>query len=359
MQKLLIVALAMTWMVAGCSGGGGPGVPGEGFGVSGLLFNNNLVMYDRAQSDRDNGDLVLFPQMYFSNIREANYPVYGKFPGSQLLSGGPGVDGIPAITRPDLVPVSAAGFLADDDLVLGVVYRGEARAYPENILWWHELINDEIGNKLFTISFCPLTGTGLVFDATHARQRLALYPVIETTWHTWKELYPESQVVSDNTGVYGRKRYQLYPYGNYRDEQTGPLFPINRPIDKRYPPKHRVLGLGVGGVRKAYPFATLAAAPVINDDVNGQATAVFFDLPSETAIVYSRVLDDRTLTFDAMIREGELPRMVDRETGSEWNFRGEAVTGPLTRQRLQPLAAHNAFWFAWAAFWPETLVYGE
>jgi hypothetical protein len=358
MQKLWIMALAAICMVTGCSDSA-PDVPSEGFGVSGLLFNNNLVMYDRAQSDRDDGDLVLFPQMYFSNIREANYPVYGSFPQNDLLSGGPGVDGIPAITRPGLVPVSEAGFLADNDLVLGVVHAGEARAYPENILWWHEIINDEIGNKLFTVSFCPLTGTGLVFDITDVRQRLALYPVIETTWNRWKELYPESHVVSDDTGVYDRSRYQSYPYGNYRDEETGPLFPINQPIDTRYLPKHRVLGLEMGGVRKAYPFAVLAAAPVINDDITGQAIVVLFDPASETAIAYSRVHDATTLTFDAMIREGELPRMVDRETGSEWNFRGEAVTGPLTGQRLQALAAHNAFWFAWAAFWPETLVHGE
>jgi hypothetical protein len=183
--------------------------------------------------------------------------------------------------------------------------------------------------------------------------------VIETTWHTWKELYPESRVVSDDTGVYDRSRYQSYPYGNYRDEQTGPLFPINRPINKLYPPTPRVLGLNVGGVRKAYPFAILSAAPVVNDEVSGQTIVVLFDLASETAIAYSRVIDSRTLTFDSMIREGELPHMIDRETGSEWNFLGEAVTGPLSGQQLQPLAAHNAFWFAWAVFWPKTLVLGE
>jgi len=57
-------------------------------------------------------------------------------------------------------------YLRSDDLILGVVINGEARAYPHNIGWWHEIVNDKIGNQAISVTFCPLIGTGLVFNAT-------------------------------------------------------------------------------------------------------------------------------------------------------------------------------------------------
>jgi|TARA_B100000809_G_scaffold148466_1_gene145938 hypothetical protein len=75
-------------------------------------------------------------------------------------------DAIPALTLPNMVSVGAEGaeYLFDFDRVLGVVVNGEARAYPHNILWYHEIVNDRIGDTWISVTFCPLTGLGLVFD---------------------------------------------------------------------------------------------------------------------------------------------------------------------------------------------------
>ncbi|MDE2725952.1 MAG: DUF3179 domain-containing (seleno)protein, partial [Gemmatimonadota bacterium] len=88
------------------------------------------------------------------------------FPKDRILSGGVPPDGIPALTDPQFVELtsSEAAYLSDEDLVLGVVLNGEAKAYPHNMGWWHEIINDVVGEHPIVVSFCPLTGTGLIFS---------------------------------------------------------------------------------------------------------------------------------------------------------------------------------------------------
>ena len=54
---------------------------------------------------------------------------------------------------------------------------------------------------------------------------------------------------------------------------------------------------------------------------------------------------------------GDDDRFVDRETGSEWSLTGEAVSGPLAGQRLEPLPVRTTFWFAYVAAFPEADIY--
>lgn len=87
---------------------------------------------------------------------------------SHLVSGGPPKDGIPALTNPNFVDPERIAYLREDDLVMGLVFDGDARAYPHNIGWWNEIINDQFTDRSVAVTLCPLTGTGLVFDATGA-----------------------------------------------------------------------------------------------------------------------------------------------------------------------------------------------
>lgn len=87
-------------------------------------------------------------------------------PSNLFLNGGPPPDGIPALTLPPMIAASAQVYLVDSDRVLGVVLNGEARAYPHRIGWHHEIVNDRIGDTWVTVSFCPLTGSGIAMDAT-------------------------------------------------------------------------------------------------------------------------------------------------------------------------------------------------
>ena len=137
--------------------------------------------------------------------------------------------------------------------------------------------------------------------------------------------------------------------------------------DSRMVPKMRVMGVLLGDEAVAYPYDLLAETGVVNDHVAGEPLVVFWQSGTNTplyqqfiaeardvgsATVFSRQLDGQTLTFTS-----QEERFVDEETGSTWNLFGTAVDGPLTGSQLTPLFGHELFWFAWAAFQPETRIY--
>jgi hypothetical protein len=76
-----------------------------------------------------------------------------SIPVDEIMSGGPPKDGIPALMNPKYVSTRKASFLRKDDQVIGVVFNGEARAYPLRIMSWHELVNDKVGNLAILVSW--------------------------------------------------------------------------------------------------------------------------------------------------------------------------------------------------------------
>jgi hypothetical protein len=329
-------------------------------------------------------------------------------PEGQLISGGPGKDGIPALTNPEVVSAEEGdGFMQAEDLVLGVVLNGEARAYPHAILWWHEIVNDVLGGKPITVSFCPLTGSGLVYDpvveegqvfnfgvsgllfdnnlvlfdrttdslwsqmrsqaicGTLQGRSPTLLPLAQMTWSAWKALHPETTVVSRNTGF--SRNYNRYPYGDYDSVNNNELLFPQSVIDNRLPMKDTVLGVRNEGVARAYSMSLLEggdSSRIINDDVNGLPVVVAYDRSSAMLLGFSRVLDDptlaeeMTLTFD-LVDDGTFPfKLEDRETGTLWSLTGTALEGTLAGAQLQPLAdSYAAFWFAWASFNRDSEIY--
>ena len=334
-----------------------------------------------------------------------------------LVSGGPPKDGIPALTNPQFVPPSGVSYVAWDDLVIGVYINGVAKAYPENLGWWHEIINDEIGGQFISVTFCPLTGTAMVFAATDTDgsqiqfgvsgllinsnlvmfdrsdgetlfpqmiytaingdsvgDRLELLPAVDTTWAMWKKLHPDTRVAAAGTGwdyyegkrtPYPYERYTEYPYISFsRDYRTSNEYLLFLPstnggeLDPRYAVKDVVLGICREGETRAYPFADMPDGAVINDRIGDQSLVVVFDADSHTAIPYSSDVGGDPLNFYAVESEGSLLlEFMDIETGSRWNMLGEAIAGPLAGERLVQMPAYNAMWFAWAAYWPETSIW--
>jgi hypothetical protein len=229
-------------------------------------------------------------------------------------------------------------------MVLGVYMRGEARAYPHNIGWWHEIVNDRVGGHPICVTFCPLTGTGLVFDGQGLQgdritmgvsgllfntnlimydrrdnqtlypqmiyasinstpQGLDLLPVTETTWGLWKQLHPQTRVVSSQTG-YGRN-YSVYPYGSYR--QDGDIFfPLAQDVNKNvliklYHPKEMVLGLrGANGTPRAYPFQAMGDRAALNETLDSRAILIVWYKEGLLAVPYNRNVDGRDLTFEVV-----------------------------------------------------------
>jgi hypothetical protein len=315
-------------------------------------------------------------------------------PESQLVSGGPGRDGIPALTNPVVVSADeGAQIWSPNTLVLGVVEGGEARAYPHAIFWWHEIVNDVLGGVPIVVSYCPLTGSGMVYDLLIGGQEMnfgvsgllfennlvlfdrateslwsqmgvqavcgslqgtvpSLRPVVQTTWAAWRALYPETTVLSLDTG-FGRN-YNQYPYGLYDVVGNDSLLFPQANIDSRRPLKELALGVVEGAAEKAYPYGVMGERSAYNDVVGGRPIVVVYDAGAELALAFDRRAGGETLSFEIADAEGFPFRLRDLETGSLWSLGGTAVDGPLIGSTLDPVAAFSAMWFAWASFHPNT-----
>jgi hypothetical protein len=328
-------------------------------------------------------------------------------PLEEIVSGGPPPDGIPAIDRPTFVrPADADGWLTPKEPVIALEIRGDARAYPLQILMWHEIVNDVVGGLPVTVTYCPLCNSGIVFErtvdgtvldfgtsgklyksdlvmydrqthslwaqmegraivGTRAGARLAMVPASTLAYEEWKAAHPPGRVLSRDTGH--SRPYGANPYEGYDQPTLRPFLFLGRP-DARRPPKERVVGVTLGAAARAYPWSLLEKRGVLHDTVGGQPLVVFFRPGTLSALddgqiarsraigatgVFRPVVDGRSLTFEVA---GDGFR--DRETGSHWNLLGHAVTGPLAGKRLPPVPYVDAFWFAWAAFNPSTSIQG-
>lgn len=321
-----------------------------------------------------------------------------SIPQSLILNGGPGKDGIPALTNPPLVSVGhpETGYLADDDRVVGLVLESGPVAIPLNIFWWHEIVNLEVAGRALAITHCPLTGSSLAFDRVAVAgaefgvsgllfhnnlimydrngteslwpqmlrgarcgardgDQLPLVPVIEMTWEGWRTLYPQTLVVGGSTGF--NRDYTRYPYGTYESlTNHSTLFPAT--LDPRRPAKERVLGIPqqTGGL--AFPFGLLdeqGAIAAISVESQGGVLVVFWDRSSQAAMAFDPVVDNEVLTFSAVH-----DRITDNQTGSVWRIDGLATEGPLEGLQLRPRAdAFVAFWFAWPEFYPGIKIWSD
>ena len=327
-------------------------------------------------------------------------------PFDEIVSGGPPRDGIPPLDSPSFVnPDAADQWLGDKEPVISFELNGEARAYPLQILTWHEIVNDEVGGVPVTVTFCPLCNSAIVFDrrlegvtldfGTSGRLRnsdlimwdrqteswwqqftgeaiigrltghtLDFLPAQIVSWADFKTAHPAGQVLSKETGY--NRSYGRNPYGGY-DEVGKPPFLFFGDLDGRLLPKERVVALTIDGVDVAFPFSLLEEEGVVNYSLGDANVAVFFKKGTTSALDGSSIrdsrdigaaaafdanLDGRTLTF-AATEDG----FTDSETGSSWNILGQSTGGELAGASLTPMVHANHFWFAWAAFKPDTRIY--
>jgi hypothetical protein len=218
-------------------------------------------------------------------------------PLREFQSGGPGKDGIPALDRPRFLRVAEVDFLGPQEPVIALTLAGGARAYPLQILVWHEIVNDVIGGVPVAVTFCPLCNTAIAFDRRVARrtltfgttgnlrnsdlvmydrqteswwqqfggegvvgryagERLRTLPARIVAWRSFRAEHPNGLVLSRRTG-YSRP-YGENPYAGYDDVSSPPFFPAAHGDDKRLPPKERVVYLERGNAAVAIPFSTLA-----------------------------------------------------------------------------------------------------
>jgi len=311
-------------------------------------------------------------------------------PPNQVLSAGPGKDGIPSIDNPRFINVGNANYLSDEDIVISIKMDDEVKAYPHAIMNWHEIANDQIGNNYYSLTYCPLTGTainwnrelnqqitsfgvsGLLFNSnlipydrlTNSNWSqmmmgcvngelmttvIKTFPSVEMSWNTFKTTYPDGLVLDKETGVYQSSIYDTYPYGDYKTNSRI-FYPISRD-DNRLFRKERVLGVSISGKAKAYLFTSFPGdtISIVEDNVGGTNIVVAGSAGLNFMVVYSRTLPDGTqLTFTPSESENN-GIMFDNE-GNAWDYFGEAVSGPRTNQKLTPFRSYMGYWFAWATF---------
>jgi hypothetical protein len=338
----------------------------------------------------------------------------------ELLSGGPPRDGIPSIDDPLFIrPDAAQEWLADNEPVIALQIDGEARAYPLQILTWHEIVNDVVADVPVAVTFCPLCNSAITFDrrldgevyefgtsgllrnsdlvmydrtteglwqqftgeamvGDLAGAQLTLLPSSIVSFADFREAHPEGVVLSRDTGF--SRSYGQNPYVGYDSVGSSP-FLFRGEIDGRLAAVERVVTVSLDpsagsgqasagsgqAVDVAYPLSTLSEVGVINDSQGGRDLVVFYTSGTSSALgdrtiaaaedvgatgVFDPNLDGQTLTFQ---RDGQA--IVDAETGSTWNILGQAIDGPLAGRQLEPIVHGDHFWFSWAAFKPDTVIY--
>lgn len=348
--KRWVVAVLVSLGIASCGGGGGGGNASTGVGGS-------------------DGWLI---------------------PVNEVVDGGPGRDGIPSIDNPLFVPVSEVS-IGRRELVVGIKSGEEAMAIPHRILNWHEIVNVTLDSEPVTLSYCPLTGSamlwkgdanaadptfgvsGLLFnsnlimfdrasDSFWAQmmaqavqgEKRSNFPVqlqvIETTWQTWQDMYPDSLVLSESTGF--SRNYNAYPYNDYLTSSRL-LFDVSN-FDDRLHRKERVIGINDNDINKVYVLNDFTAdIEVINDDLDGLPVVVVSGSRDNIAAIYKRTLADGTILEFSAIPAGKLPLAMRDNEGNEWDIFGIAQSGSRVTEQLAKTSSFTAFWFAWVAFFPD------
>ncbi len=386
-----------------------------GLGLAGAFGPGDIPSARSAQPAATTPDGAVAPDPDFrEELRRARISTRGwetdfsrhSVPYSEIFSGGVPRDGIPPLDEPKFTtPEDADQWLGAQEPVIALEINGDARAYPLQILTWHEVVNDAVGGVPVTVTFCPLCNSAITFDrrldgVVHdfgvsgnlrnsdlimwdrqteswwqqftgeaivgelTGKKLTFLPSSIISWEDFKAANPEGQVLSRDTGF--NRPYGQNPYVGY-DRADNPPFLFQGDLDGRLQPKERVAAVTIGDAAAAFPFSVLEKERVVNYTVGDQELAVFFKPGTRSALddlligdsdeigatgVFDRHLDGQKLTFRA---DGD--SFVDNETGSAWTILGEATDGPLTGDKLTPIVHANHFWFSWGAFKPDTKIY--
>lgn len=263
---------------------------------------------------------------------------------SRIQDGGPPMDGIPSIDNPVFEIASTVDWIQDNELVLVLEYNNEVRAYPAQVMVWHEIVNDVVNGTPIAVTYCPLCGSGVAFKRVIdnepvefgtsgklfnsnlvmydrktqtywtqidtlavvgplSRQQLEQVPLSTVVWGDWKEMHPDALVLSRHTGF--DRPYGNDPYGTYY-EDSNLFFPVDAENNTIHP-KTPVIGVRVNGHFKAYRESDIDS---ITDTVNGRE-------------VFLERGNDGTISVSV---EGEVP-------------------------------TQRNFWFSWYAFHPSTELY--
>jgi hypothetical protein len=212
--------------------------------------------------------------------------------------------------------------------------------------------------------------TGLAFDGPKKGTRLEPAPTLVSNWGFWLKRYP---------GGVAYKMFEKYQPVELPTTLHEESRKSRGPVDKRLAEATLVLGVVQGKKARAYPLESLAKQGIFTDELDGEPVVVLWEPATKTAAAYRPVAspprrfkgaDDRTgtplspdtrprkLTLQADAKSAVAP-FIDKETGSRWDIAGRAVEGELKGWTLTWVDGTQVKWFAWAAEYPETSIYGK
>ncbi len=316
-------------------------------------------------------------------------------------------DAIPAIDHPEFIPASTVRFVRPDEPVVALDVGGVDRAYPVQILAYHEIVNDVVGGRPVAVTFCSLCNSavgfsrrvngrtltfavtgqlnfgnlvmfdrqtvslwrqleGVAISGPYEGTRLRLVPVQIVSFSVWRAAHPDGLVL--RRPAPSAFHYGVDPYHGYDLDPTQPAVVVRgEPIDPRLPPKWRVLGVSVGGRSVAFPAPKASSGIAIETARLGELQLVAFfrygvaqaeknyELATSprgwSGSVWVARLGGRDLRF--AVRGS---RFVETTTGSVFDLFGRGLRGPLAGAQLVAPPQATAFWFAWADFHPHTQI---
>ncbi|MDP4680552.1 MAG: DUF3179 domain-containing protein [Cyclobacteriaceae bacterium] len=314
----------------------------------------------------------------------------------EVKDGGPGKDGIPSIDAPVFISAAEATYMLEDELIVGYKFGSEIRAYPHRIFNWHEIVNDDLGGRKVTITHCPLTGTSLGWERVYNEKETTFgvsgllyntnlmpydrttnstwmqigelcvngelvgtkaetFQVIETEWKQWLAMYPDTKVMSLNTGF--SRNYNLYPYGDYRTA-PGLSFPVSV-NDTRRPQKERVHGIISFEKVRLYLFDSFVTRSIIKDTFMSQDVIVIGSKEKNFIVSFNQKTINSTVLDFTVINDFNSPILLKDQLGNEWDVFGNAVSGPNLGEKLEPTNSFIGMFFSWAPFYGFPEIWGQ
>lgn len=297
----------------------------------------------------------------------------------QYVSGGVGQDGIPSIDRPQYQSAENADVHLDaGDPVFGVEINGDVRAFPQSILVWHEIVNAVIGGEPVTVTYCPLTGTAqgflrgdnefgvsgnllnsnlVMYDretnsywpqmlargitGDHIGDTLQEFSVTWTTWECWRSTYPDTEVLTEDTGYV--RDYNRDPYGGYNPasgfyaDESIMFQPYSEIDEDRFHVKEVVLGARTDEIALAVHKDSLAASGLLTATIQGDSFVAIYDPSLHTGYMYKNP-DDTPITY------------------VDGNGVIEGDTYRPDQLPFERIIRYDAMWYAWNGYYPDTVI---
>lgn len=296
----------------------------------------------------------------------------------EVVDGGIPKDGFPSVDEPTFLASDADHEIPEATTVFGIVHGGEAKAYSRRVLVQHEIVNDTIAGEAISLTYCPLTGTAhgyfrgstefgvsgrllnnnlVMYDRERERwwaqilacsipgewsdtaggATLAECNVVRTSLNSWLETYPESLIMSEETGY--ARMYGIDPYAERGYFSTSTItFPTIH-ISERHHPKAWVHGVRSDEGSVAFLRESLKEAELIHAQIGDLPVVAVWDSTLESAFVYRNPDNRRFNLADGIVYD---------EIGE--SYAPNAIN-------LEQMIGIDAFWFAWVGFYPTSTFY--